>query len=176
MSKKMIGKRRREQLVGWLQSSTTPITGAELANRSNVSRQVIVQDISLLKAQNYPIIATSNGYLFLQQDPSPASYRRVIACKHTPAQTREELYTIVDHGASIEDVIIEHPIYGDLKASLLLDNRMDVDLFVRKIEEEQAPYLLELTDGVHNHTIIANEEQQLDKVFEALKQKGFIVE
>ncbi len=176
MTKKLTGKARRNSLLTWLQESKTPLTGTELADKANVSRQAIVQDISLLKAHNHPIIATSNGYLYMKTENEKADFRRVIACKHEGKDTKEELYTIVDYGATIENVIIEHPIYGDLKASLMISSRADVDQFVHKIEEKNAPYLLELTDGIHNHTIVANDERKLDQTYEALKEKGFIVE
>ncbi|MBM7678572.1 transcription repressor NadR [Gracilibacillus alcaliphilus] len=176
MPQKLVGKQRREQLIHWLEASQVPLTGTELAGRANVSRQVIVQDISLLKAQDHPIIATSNGYLYMKQEQPSSLCRRIIACKHEPQATREELYTIVDYGAAVEDVIIEHPIYGDLKASLMIHHRADVDQFVTKVEEAQAAYLLELTDGIHNHTITAQDESQLDQVCQALKAKGYLVE
>ncbi|MGP4041721.1 transcription repressor NadR [Gracilibacillus sp. D59] len=176
MTKKLTGKARRDSLLIWLKESKTPLTGTELAEKAKVSRQAIVQDISLLKAQNYPIIATSNGYLYMKAENKHTDFRRVIACKHEGKETKEELYTIVDYGATVEDVIIEHPIYGDLKASVMVSSRADVDQFVKKIEEKNAPYLLELTDGIHNHTIVANEEWKLNQAYEALKEKGFIVE
>lgn len=176
MKKKLTGKARRDSLLTWLQEGNTPLTGTELAEKANVSRQVIVQDISLLKAHNHPIIATSNGYLYMRADNTKTEFRRVIACKHHGKETKEELYTIVDHGVTVEDVIIEHPIYGDLKASLMVSSRADADQFVHKIEEKNAPYLLELTGGIHNHTIAATDEWKLDQAYEALKIKGFIVE
>ncbi len=167
---------RRDSLLILLKDSQTPLTGTDLAEKANVSRQVIVQDISLLKAENYPIIATSNGYLYMKSEATTAAYKQVIACKHGRNDTKEELYTIVDFGATVENVVIEHPIYGDLKASLMISSRADVDQFVKKIEDKNAPYLLELTDGVHNHTITANEERKLHQAYEALKEKGFVVE
>ncbi|GAE92599.1 transcriptional repressor for NAD biosynthesis [Gracilibacillus boraciitolerans JCM 21714] len=176
MRKKLTGKVRRDSLLAWLKDNQNPLTGTELADKANVSRQVIVQDISLLKAQDHPIIATSNGYIYMKTEENNKDYRRVIACKHARNETKEELYTIVDFGVIVENVVIEHPIYGDLKASLMISSRADVDKFVDKIEEKNAPYLLELTDGVHNHTLVANEEEKLDQAFQALQEKGFIAE
>ncbi|MFC4403985.1 transcription repressor NadR [Gracilibacillus xinjiangensis] len=173
MTKKLIGNDRREAIIGWLQQAKKPITGGELAEKANVSRQVIVQDITLLKAQNHPIIATSSGYLFMQQQAAQP-FERVIACRHHREETKDELYTIVDNGAMVKDVMIEHPVYGDLKASIMVSNRTEVDSFIEKVEQKNAPYLLELTDGVHNHTISADQEWKLDKAFEALKQKGYL--
>ncbi|KAB8134742.1 transcription repressor NadR [Gracilibacillus oryzae] len=174
MTKKLIGNERREAIRGWLQEADKPLTGGELAEKANVSRQVIVQDITLLKAQNHPIIATSNGYIYMQKQ-TDQPFEKVIACRHTGEETKEELYAIVDNGAMVKDVMIEHPIYGDLKASIMVSNRAEVDSFVARIEQNNAPYLLQLTDGVHNHTITADQEWKLDKAYEALQQKGFLV-
>lgn len=176
MKKKLTGSDRRKSLITWLKEVKTPITGTELAKRANVSRQVIVQDISLLKAQDHPIIATSNGYLYMQNtDKDQKQFERVIACNHDSSRTKEELYTIVDFGVTVKDVSIEHPVYGDLKASLLVSSRADVDQFVKRIEEENAPYLLELTGGVHNHTITAYKEQKIEQAVEALERKNFLI-
>lgn len=175
MSKKLIGEDRRKQILQWLRQADRPTTGSALADRANVSRQVIVQDITLLKAQNYPIMATSNGYLYVQAQDNRNRTEKVIACNHRPDQTRDELYTIVDHGAMVKNVVIEHPIYGDLEASLMISNRAEVDQFIEKIAEKKAPYLLELTDGVHNHTITADQEWKLEGAYQALKEKGYIV-
>lgn len=176
MSKKLQGKERREKILNWLMTSNKPLTGAELANRANVSRQVIVQDISLLKAKSHPILATSNGYLYMSDTSEDGLITRVIACHHASEDTREELYTMVDHGCTVKDVVIEHPIYGELKASIMVSNRAEVDQFVNRIETENAPYLLELTDGIHNHTITAREEWQIEQAMKALRDKGFLVE
>lgn len=176
MSKKLQGKERREKILQWLMTSNSPLTGAELANRANVSRQVIVQDISLLKAKSHPILATSNGYLYMNETAENGFITQVIACHHDSKDTREELYTMVDHGCTVKDVIIEHPIYGELKASIMVSNRAEVDHFVNRIETENAPYLLELTDGIHNHTITAREEWQIEHAMKALRDKGFLVE
>ncbi|WP_163537882.1 transcription repressor NadR [Gracilibacillus sp. YIM 98692] len=176
MGKKLSGSDRRKAIVKWLTQSDEPMTGTNIAQKANVSRQVIVQDISLLKAQNHPIIATSNGYLYIQQKQEKKPFYKVIACQHKAEETREELYLIVDHGVTVKNVSIEHPIYGDLEASVMVSNRAEVDQFVQKIEDKKAPYLLELTDGIHNHTIIADEEWKLEQAEQALHDRGFIVQ
>ncbi|CAM5389150.1 hypothetical protein LSPH24S_01338 [Lysinibacillus sphaericus] len=65
--KKMLGEERRLQLLELLKKSNTPITGTDFAKFANVSRQVIVNDMTLLKARNEPIIATSQGYIYMHQ-------------------------------------------------------------------------------------------------------------
>ncbi|MBA2873641.1 transcription repressor NadR [Thermaerobacillus caldiproteolyticus] len=174
--KKILGEQRRKLILQWLKESEQPLTGAELAAKTNVSRQVIVQDISLLKARNEPIIATSQGYLYLPTNVPHETYTRVVACYHAPEQTKEELQLIVDHGVTVKDVKIEHPVYGDLTASVMVSNRLEVEQFIQKIEETNSSYLLQLTDGTHLHTLEADSIAKLDAACLALKKAGFLIE
>ncbi len=112
--KKILGEERRTFLLQMLKNSSEPITGSELAAKTNVSRQVIVGDITILKAKKEPIIATSQGYMYLQPASSVPVFERTIAVNHTPEQTEEELILLVDNGVTVRDVKIEHPVYGDL--------------------------------------------------------------
>ncbi|BAM47162.1 transcription repressor NadR [Amphibacillus xylanus] len=177
MSKKekLIGKERREAIIEWLSNSEEPLTGSELAERAGVSRQVIVQDISLLKAKNTTIISTSRGYLLLKDINDIEKYERVVVVKHRPEQTKEELDCIVDQGVTVKDVIVEHPFYGELRAQVMVSDRHDVKQFIKDIHDKNASYLSELTDGIHLHTLEAESEAKLDAAYQALKQKGFIV-
>ena len=173
--KKMLGEERRLELLTILKQQGAPITGTELAKHANVSRQVIVNDINLLKARNEPIVATSQGYLYIQEQ-KPGRYKRKIVCMHTGEQTREELYTIVDCGVTVENVIIEHAVYGEITASLLVSNRLEVDFFLEKLVETNAHFLSALTDGTHLHVISAPSEELLDKAEDRLRGKGILVE
>lgn len=173
--KKLFGEDRRQFLLNILMTSNSPITGADLANKANVSRQVIVNDMTLLKAKNEPIVATSQGYIYLPHAHDNQLFEKTIACFHTPEQAEEELNLIVDHGVTVKDVKIEHPVYGDLTASIMVSNRKDVKQFISKVKDTQAVYLSNLTHGVHIHTIVAKEEAQLHKVEEELKQAGYLI-
>src|SRR5690625_1409031 len=102
-AKKMTGEARRAFILKSLKETQEPITGTAFAEKANVSRQVIVQDVSLLRARDEPIIATSQGYMYMKEQQDNALKQLVIACKHTPAQTREELNIIVDHGVRSEE-------------------------------------------------------------------------
>ncbi|WP_112181475.1 MULTISPECIES: transcription repressor NadR [Paraliobacillus] len=175
-AKKMIGSERRVAILNWLKESIEALTGSELAEKAGVSRQVIVQDISLLKAKNEPIMATSQGYIYLVGEPQNKVFKRIIACEHGPEQTQEELECIVDQGATVSNVIIEHPVYGDLKASIMVSNRSEVAQFLDKIKATNAPYLLNLTNGVHLHTIEADQEEKLDAAYQKLKTLGIVIE
>lgn len=174
---KIPGNERRSVILNWLKEADEPLKGSEIAQRTNVSRQVIVQDISLLKAQNEPILATSQGYVYVMQDKEELPvYKRIIASSHGPEATEEELNLIVDHGVTVRDVIIEHPVYGELTASIMVSNRKEVKDFIKKIEDRNAAYLSQLTEGLHLHTLAADRQEKIDEACAALKVEGFLVD
>ena len=175
MSHKLLGAERRNFILQLLKNSKEPLTGSELAKRTYVSRQVIVGDITLLKAMNEPIVATSQGYIYVNNEPA-AYVERIVACYHTPDRTEEELQLIVDFGVTVKDVTIDHPVYGDLKASVMVSNRRDVKLFMENMRKNKASFLLELTEGYHLHTLSAPSMEQLDEAEKALEKAGFLVE
>lgn len=174
--KKLLGEERRAWILHCLKNSSLPITGSELAVQAKVSRQVIVGDITILKAKNEPIMATSQGYIYFKHAPVPAIFERTIACKHSPSDTERELNLFVDYGVIVKNVRVEHPIYGDLEASLMVSNRLEVHQFIEKIKASKASYLSELTDGFHLHTIASDAEENLKKAVAAMKAAGFLVE
>ncbi|MEH7106611.1 MULTISPECIES: transcription repressor NadR [Bacillaceae] len=174
--KKILGEERRSLILQLLKESHAPLTGSDLATRTNVSRQVIVGDITLLKAKNEPIIATSQGYMYFNPTPGTQFYERTIACRHKPEDTEKELNLFVDHGVTVKDVKIEHAVYGDLTASIMVSNRQEVKQFMEKILSTQATFLSVLTDGIHLHTISAPNEATLDKAVAAMKDAGFLME
>lgn len=173
---KLTGDERRAKLLDWLKSSS-PLTGTELAQRAKVSRQVIVQDMTLLKARNEPILATSQGYVYMDHDKKDNAplYERVIAVQHTPQQSEEELLLIVDYGVSVQDVIVEHPVYGQISAQIRVNTRKEVYDFMRNIRSSGASFISELTNGIHLHTLTSPSEERLDEVCEALKEIGFLI-
>ncbi|ULT55813.1 transcription repressor NadR [Neobacillus drentensis] len=174
--KKILGEERRSFILQQLKDSSEPLTGSELAAKTKVSRQVIVGDITLLKAKNEPIIATSQGYIYLKTSSSTPTFERTIACKHSPADTEKELNLLVDHGVLVKDVKIEHSVYGDLTASVMVANRHEVKRFMENITSTKASLLSELTGGYHLHTISASSLEVLDQAEQALKKEGFIIE
>lgn len=176
-NEKMPGSERRQLLVDTLQAATKPMTGKELGDMTNVSRQVIVGDITLLKAKNEPIIATSQGYIYMHTQLTPGKIEKVIVCQHQPEQTEEELNILVDNGVTVKDVKIEHPVYGDLSASIMVSNRNEVQEFMKKINEAKAVYLSKLAEeGIHLHTILADNEGQIINAENALRKAGILVE
>ncbi|ALX48589.1 transcription repressor NadR [Lentibacillus amyloliquefaciens] len=173
---KVFGEKRRHMILDLLKESSDPYSGSILAQKMNVSRQAIVQDISLLKAKGEPIIATSRGYVFNEESSEPEKYSRIIAVSHKLEETATELYTLVDCGVTIRNVMVEHPIYGDLTGSLMVKNRLDVDAFLHELNQTGASLLANLTDGVHLHTIEADTESQLDKACQMLKNEGILLQ
>lgn len=172
----MSGEERRQFIVETLKTATDPIPGAQLGHQTEVSRQVIVGDVNLLKATGEPIVATSRGYLYIHPQTKPAKIEQVIACNHSADQAEEELNILVDHGLTVKDVKIEHPVYGDLTASIMVSNRNEVKKFIEHIQDTNAPLLSELTEGIHLHTVSATEPQQIKNAKKALKKANILVE
>lgn len=164
---------RRRELLRLLRSSGTPATGTNLAKQLGVSRQVIVTDIAILRAEGQAILATPQGYLLSSE--LPPTVARTIAVRHgnTLDEIQEELNLIVDYGAKVRDVIIEHPVYGELRGLLMVKSRRDVQEFVETMRAHAAEPLLVLTDGVHLHTIEAEDASILQEVESALQQAGY---
>lgn len=172
----MSGSERQIFILEKLKQSETPVSGRALAQLTNVSRQVIVQDVSLLKAKKEPIIATSQGYMYMVAKETDSMLQRTVVCKHTPEETLAELQAIVDCGAAVYDVRVEHPVYGDLTGILNITNRQEAEKFVSALEQTNASLLLELTDGVHLHTLRADTEEKLESAVANLREKGFLFE
>lgn len=174
--KKMSSENRQIHILTALKTASSPITGGTFAQETNVSRQVIVQDVSILKAKGEPVIATSQGYVYLQKENRSAKQRKVIVVKHTPEQAKEELQAIVDHGVTVYDVTVEHPVYGDLTGIVNVSNRYEVDQFVEKVNATGASLLSELTAGVHLHTLEAETVEQIDEACARLREIGLLFE
>lgn len=168
----MEGSKRREQLVKILQEQAEPVSGGELSRLLGVSRQVIVQDIALLRASDINIFSTTKGYLIYHSDNPKV--KRVFKVKHLTDQIEDELCTFVDNGGKILDVFVTHEIYGDIVTALTIRNRQDVYDFVKKVKEKKIVPLKDLTDGVHQHTAEADSEETLDRIETALKEKGYL--
>jgi transcriptional regulator of NAD metabolism len=151
------------------------VPGDSLAHQLGVSRQVIVQDIAVLRAGGLDIVATVRGYL-LATTPTSSVVRRVIGVRHGPDQVVEELTALVDTGVRVVDVVVAHPVYGELRAELDLRSRRDVQLWAERCHATEAHLLSELTDGAHVHTLEADQEQILDAAEEALRRLGFLVQ
>jgi len=167
-------QQRRVQILAKLQAATSPLTGTELSDQFQVSRQVIVTDIAVLRAAGEQILASPQGYYLYR--PQSDMVRAVVAVCHTPVQTRAELTALVDVGVEVVDVIVEHPIYGEQRGMLHIASRLDVELFMKQLAETGARLLSELTDGLHLHTLEARRAEQLDQARQVLRQLGYLIE
>lgn len=170
----MTGEERRNRIIEVLKNSREPVSGAELAKRLGVSRQVIVQDIALLRAVNRNIISTTRGYLLYYQEVQKVN--RCFLVRHTDDEIEDELCTIVDNGGKVMDVIVMHDIYGEITTGLIIKNRQDVYDFVEKLKSCKTVPLKELTGGVHLHTVEADSEAILDSIEKKLRGKKYLVE
>ncbi|MDD7281283.1 transcription repressor NadR [Floccifex sp.] len=168
----MNGAERRKQIIEYLRQSKDAIPGKSLASMFHVSRQVIVQDIALLRAKDYDIISTSNGYLL--NEVSKVS--RVFKVNHTDEQTKEELDCIVDCGGCVEDVFVYHRTYGIVRAQLGIHSRKDVEHFLDDLKTGKSTYLKNVTSNYHYHTVSAPSQIVLDLIEQQLKNKNFLAE
>lgn len=164
------GQERREQIRKLLSQSKKPVAGTDLAKQFDVSRQVIVQDIALIRANGVDIIATNRGYVI--QEGKMAS--RVFKVIHTNEQVEEELNLYVDYGAKVEDVFVYHKVYGVIKADMNIKSRRDVRKYMEDISNGKSTNLMNLTSNYHYHTIVAEDEQTLDMIQAELQEKGFL--
>lgn len=162
------GDERRKKIIDILLSKDEPISGSVLANKLNVSRQVIVQDMALLRASDKNILSTSKGYMIFSSLSSYNTHKRCIKVKHRDRDIRREMEIIVDCGGKMLDTIVEHEIYGQISVDLFIESYDDIDKFLAKKPEQKT--LLSLTNGVHYHTIEAKTEDALDKIEKNLKK------
>lgn len=166
---------RRKELLNFLRGREEPVTGSGLAEKFGVSRQVIVQDIALLRAEGYEILATARGYL-IPEAGSSKTVAATIACCHGQEKVKEELMTIVSFGGRILDVIVEHPIYGEMRGMLMIQSPEDVKQFMDNIRQDEANLLCAVTDGVHLHTVEAMNEEVIKRIKEELAAKKLLLE
>ncbi|MFR1710456.1 MAG: transcription repressor NadR [Clostridium sp.] len=164
---------RREKIKNLLIESQEPIKGQELAEMFQVTRQIIVKDIAIIRAEGIEIISTPKGYMALRENVN--SVKKVIAVNHGREDVKNELETIVKYGAIVEDVIVEHPLYGELRAMLMIKNMIDIENFYNNFNQYEAEPLSILTNGVHLHTIICENNKVLSNIIDELNKKGFLI-
>mgnify|MGYP003292148704 FL=1 len=162
----------RRNAIYQVLSADTPISATALAGRFGVTRQVVVGDIALLRAEGRSVIATPRGYII----PVPDGFLRTIACVHNAAQTRGELNAMVDCGCTVIDVVVEHPVYGQLTAPLAISSRYDVEQFIEKMASASASPLSALTEGIHLHTLSCPDAQVFDHLCDKLREMGMLFE
>ena len=169
----MEGDSRRKKIIDILTTKDRAISGNDLSEMLNVSRQVIVQDIALLRAVNKSILSTNKGYI-LYSDESKR-FKRSYYVAHTDEQIAQELEIIVDNNGKVLDVVIEHDIYGQITVDLIIASRRDIKEFLQKLKESKTKPLKDLTNGRHYHTVEADTKKDLDIIENELREKGYLV-
>lgn len=164
----MSGEERRRAVLAALGSE--PMPAARLAAQCGCSRQVIVQDIALLRAEGRQIISTNRGYIL-----AGSRHERVFKVRHSDEQVQEELFAVVDAGGCVEDVFVWHKVYGKISAPMRVRSRREAEVFVQKIESGVSRPLKNITGSYHYHTVSAESEAVLDEIARALQERGFLV-
>lgn len=165
----MDGQARRKKIIEIVRESDRPVSGTALASQLNVSRQVVVTDIALIRANGVDIISTNRGYVLNQT----SGCKRIIKSRHTDDEILDELFTIVDNGGVAENIIINHRFYNRLEAPLNVSSRRQAKDFMEAIKSGKSKSLSSATSGYHYHIISADSEDTLDIIEEELKQKGY---
>ena len=169
------GEERRHAIIEYLKNHKTPVNGTELAGHFGVSRQVIVQDIALLRAGNQDILSTNKGYILCQSQERQSRHRSVILVRHTMEQTLEEMQSIVDYGGHMLDIFVDHDLYGQIRADLVINDMMDAIDFCERMKHSSSKPLKVLTDDCHYHTITAPSEKALQMILQELSDKGILL-
>ncbi len=168
----MNGAERRKKIMEMLKQADAPLPGSAMAKELGVSRQIIVQDMALLRSQGETeIVSTFQGYILpkKQEDCS-----RVFKVRHTPEQTEQELQEMVDLGGKVEDVFVYHRVYGVVRGELKIRSRKDVAAFIARLQEGSSTLLMEVTDAYHYHTVTADDTETLDEIQNRLAELGFL--
>ncbi|WP_160693188.1 transcription repressor NadR [Clostridium sp. C2-6-12] len=163
---------RRDNILKLLLESSEPIKGSHIAKEYSVTRQIIVKDIAILRAEGKNIIATPDGYIINNNENR---VKAIIAVTHSEEEMFDEMNIVIKYGGIIEDVVVEHPLYGEIRGMLMIKNYNELNKFIQKYKEQRAKLLSVLTNGVHLHTIAAENQENLDSIILELKELNFIV-
>lgn len=167
-------KDRKQALLQLLKETPKALNGQSLAEHFHVTRQVIVQDIAILRADGAPILSTNRGYVYKQIETNPYVHK-LFKVRHEVEEIGQELLAIVDNGGRVQNTLIDHPVYGEIETLLKLSCRRDVQHFLEQVEHSDFRPLSELTDGIHYHLVEAETQQDLHYIEEALDQLGYLV-
>lgn len=156
-----------------LRRNKTPLSGTKLASEFQVSRQVIVQDIAILRAAHMDILSTNRGYILRRTAEGNAT--RIFKMCNTDEQTEDALNTIVYYGGVVENDFVNHKVYGRVQVDLNIRTSRDVTEFIRGIRSGKSTPLKNITSDYHYHTVSADSEEILDMIEEALKRKNYLI-
>lgn len=166
----MNSEKRREEIVKRLSNAEAPVSASKLAEELGVSRQVIVQDIALLRAGGMDISSHSRGYVLEKSDIC----KRIFKVHHSNEDVERELNIFVDAGGTVEDVFIFHKAYGIVRAPMGIKSRRQVRQFIDDIETGKSSLLMNATSGYHYHTITADSPEVLELIEANLRENNFL--
>ena len=166
------GDIRREKIIEIMSNQKEPVSGSDLAKKFGVSRQVIVQDIALIRAEGNNVISTNRGYIL----NAPHTVSRIFKVHHTDADLENELCGIVDLGGKVINVMVNHRVYGHIEAELNIGSRRQVENFMEDIRNGKSSPLKNITSDYHYHKVEAESEEILDMIQDMLKRRGFLIE
>lgn len=164
---------RRAAILKILAENDEPVSGSVLAQRLRVSRQVIVQDVAVLRASGEQIAATRQGYVLSIRKQSCAI--ALLACQHSEDQAEDEMNALIDAGVRIIDVVVEHALYGELRGRMMITSPEDIRDRVHRLRETGDALLSSLTGGVHSHTIEADDVTCIERAQDAMRRKGYLL-
>ena len=161
---------RRTAIANLLLASSVAISGGKLAAEFGVSRQIIVQDITVLKGSGYDILSTHNGYI-IQSSPLK---ERVFKMHHTTEQTEDELTAITELGGTVVNVFVWHKVYGKMVAPLNIFSPLHIRQFIEGVRSGKSSELMNITGGYHYHTVRAESDEILDRIGRVMSERGYI--
>lgn len=168
----MNASERRTAILDMLSSAENYINATQLAEHFGVTRQIIVSDIALLRANGNGIVSTQHGYSVERKDKRGIEF--TVVCKHSIDDVASEFYAVVDNGGRVENVTVEHPLYGQISVELDIASRYDADDFVQRAKEAKASQLSDLTGGVHVHTVWVKDNAAKERIILKLTELGII--
>ena len=166
----MGSEERRQALLDRLTLATVPRSASFFAKEFGVSRQVIVQDIALLRAKGIPVESLARGYVLEKKTP----IQRIFKVIHTDDEVESELNLIVDAGGSVSDVFVFHKYYGTVRAEMNIRSRLDVRQFLSDLSSGKSGLLKNVTGGYHYHTVTADREEALEHIEKELRARNFL--
>lgn len=161
---------RREEILKILQRADNPVAARELASRFGVSRQVIVQDMAVIRASTPEIISTTKGYVMQQE----SYFAKEFKVRHSKEKAADELNLIVDCGGRVRNTSISHRVYGRVSVDMDIRSRADVAEFIEALENSHSSVLSSATSGYHYHLVEAESEERLKMIEEKLWEAGFL--
>lgn len=168
----MKASERRSEILSFLYNAKQPVPAGALSAKFGVSRQVIVQDIAILRAEGGAVTSTSRGYVVDAEN----RVKRVIKCRHTLDGLIDEGRIIISNGGRVEDIFVNHRVYGKISANLNLNTMTDVEELYRSLVSGASKPLMSVTDGYHYHTVTTDSEEDMDRIERSLREAGTLIE